>query len=129
METASSSKLSRSRREEDRGPKRKERRLERARQHKLAKGETWVPPEILRTQSTEAATGSHGSVVEEGQAQKMNEKKAEPLPDEEQKQKLIEEGLMDETVVDMQRWAKEKDRQPYCWVCKKRAICLICNCL
>ena len=121
MTTKTSSKLSRSRRESDRGPKRAQRQLERARKDKLARGETWVPPDILRRQAAEAATGLHGSVAEEVQAEKMHEKKAEPLPDQEQKQKLIEDALMDEIVVDMQRWVKEKDGQPYCFICKKRA--------
>ena len=48
MTTATSSKLSRSRREPDRGPKRAQRQLERARKDKLARGETWVPKEKLR---------------------------------------------------------------------------------
>ena len=95
MTTETSSKLSRSRRESDRGPKRVKRQLERARKHKLARGESWVPPDILRRQAAEAATGLHGSVAEEVQGEKMHEKKAEPLPDQEEKRKLIEDALMD----------------------------------
>ena len=63
----------------------------------------------------------HGSVAEKVQAEKMDGKKTEPLPDEEEKQKLIEEALIDEIAIDMQRWVKKKDGQPYCCICKKRA--------
>ena len=89
MTTKMSSKRSRSRVESDRGPKRGQRNLERARKDKVAKGESWVARDMLRRQAAEAATGLHGSVAEEVQEQKMHEKKAEALPQPEEKQKLM----------------------------------------
>ena len=121
MTTKMSSKRSRSRVESDRGPKRGQRNLERARKDKVAKGESWVARDMLRRQAAEAATGLHGSVAEEVQEQKMHEKKAEALPQPEEKQKLIEDALMDAMEVDLQRWVKEKNGHPFCFICEKRA--------
>ena len=60
MTTGSRSKLSRSRPESQRGPKRKQRRLERAERHVKAKGLVWVPQEEEKQKFIEDGKGFGG---------------------------------------------------------------------
>ena len=104
MSTGRSSKMSLSRPERERGPKRRAKKLARAEQHKAERGLEWKDPEQQRQAAAEMATGVKGTLARGIHDNKLREKKEEPLPDVEEKQEIIEYQLCKEIPVDMKKW-------------------------
>jgi hypothetical protein len=122
MTTNQTSKTSNSRAEKQRGPKRKAKKLERAKAHAAKKGLEWKTKEALDKASAELALPGWKGTTAIAQHQNLFEKKInESAPSGEARQEMIEEAFAKEVPYDMQKWVKLKDGQAYCEICKKFA--------
>ena len=123
MDTGTSSKMSNSRPEKERGPNRKQRKMKRAQEHYNKMGLEWKEPEQLRL---DAAALALPGVADLALASSMHnhileQKQNEPKPEGDEKIKAIEDALVKEIPEDMHRWVQKKDGNPFCFLCKKVA--------
>ena len=121
METGSSSKKSKSRPEHQRGPKRQERKRERAKQHYERLGLEFKSKEQLRLEQAERATGRAGCYALEMHSALLESAANEPCPDGEEKEQQIINDLLKEIPVDMHRWIQMVHHEPRCVICDKVA--------
>ena len=75
METGTSSKMSNSRPERERGPKRKEKKIKRAQKFRQEQGLEWKEVGQLREEATDLATGLKGSVASSAHTHILEQKK------------------------------------------------------
>ena len=122
MDTGTTSKKSQSRPESERGPKRKERRLRRAQKYYEEQGLQWKEKEQLKQQAAELALpGVKGSVASSMHDDILEQKHLEPVPEGDEKRKAIEDALVKEIPVEMNKWVQMVNGEPRCLVCKKVA--------
>ena len=121
LDTFTSSKVSHSRPERERGPTRKERKLLRAQKHYESQGKVFKGKEQVKQQQAELALGVKGSAASSMHSDIMEQKHLEPVPDSDEKQKQIEDALVKEIPVEMNRWVKMKNNEPFCVICAKVA--------
>ena len=74
MDTGTSSKMSNSRPERERGPARNAKKIKRAQQFRKAQGLEWKEVGQLREEATEVATGLKGSVASSAHTHTMEHK-------------------------------------------------------
>ena len=121
METGTSSKMSKSRPERERGPNRNEKKLKRAQQFYKEQGLEWKEVGQQREEATELATGLKGSVASSVHAHILEQKKNEPAPEGDEQLKAIEDALVKVDEVEMGRWIHTVDGEPRCLICNKYA--------
>ena len=89
METGTSSKMSQSRLEWNRGPTRQEKKIKRAQKHNEEKALGWKEKEQLKVHQAEVALpGLKGSVAASQHDMIIEQKKNEPTPDDNEKKSL-----------------------------------------
>ena len=106
MDTGTSSKMSNSRPERQRGPARKAKKLRRAQLHRQAQGKEVFEVGQQREEATELATGLKGSVASSVHAHVLEQKKNEPAPEGDEQLKAIEDALVKEIPWEMGRWVQ-----------------------
>ena len=122
METGPSSKMSNSRPERERGPKRKEKKLKRAQKYHEEQGLAWKDKEQLKQNAAELAfPGLKGSVAPSMHDHILEQKKNEPTPAGDEKLKAIEDALVKEIPVEMCKWVQMVNGEPRCLICDKVA--------
>ena len=100
--------------ERSRGPKRKAKKIERARQHHERWGLPWEEQDI----QAPALSGSAASSVHEAM---LKDKKDEAIPTQEDRVQHIEDALVKEIPVEMRKWVQMVNGKPRCLICKKDA--------
>ena len=118
MDTGTSSKINKSRPESQRGPKRNQRKMDRAQQHYETHGKPWIDKAQRQEHTAEVATGLKGSIATATHKHIVASAKKQELHDNDDK---VKEALIKEIPEDMERWVKMKDEKPYCYLCKKEA--------
>ena len=123
MTTGTSSKISSSRPERERGPKRKAKKTRRAQEHYEKLGKVWKDKEQLKQEAAELALpGMHGSVASSTYTAMLEDKHLEPLPNALERELAIANALVKEIPLEMSKWVRKNEiGEPRCFLCNKSA--------
>ena len=124
MVTESSSKLSKSRRMDQRGPKRAAKNQDRLMKHLAKQGKQYHPRSEDSQANAETATGLCGSVAKSMHHHQIEEKRQTNLTEEEKTQKVaedIKEGRNFDPILDSNRFVVMREGAMHCTLCNKIA--------